>query len=273
MADVDLEALELDGALVARTAAATEGFGRAQLEASDTHQRVLAGNCLTIAGSYWALLSTARAQRCFEAAALVYRPTDRSFSVTVAICSGKEELLREPGIGVEQASDEVDDLETRLSNLLLASRLVVGGEPSDSAWMLLDRSHLDERQSALPVGRLGVPWAACERVLRSAAGLMSQNRADARRTTSPLLSAVSVYLGRLDEIVFAAMANRYQWHRLLSPVLPVEPEALAVTMVAATAIRNAAQSSLAEVLDLPPRQATMARIADSLVSLGDGDRA
>jgi hypothetical protein len=114
-------------------------------------------------------------------------------------------------------------------------------------------AHMDQAAPVAPteVGRLRIPLDATMRVLQAVDGMLYE---DAGRGIDAVAASTHDFLTRAHDVTAAAIADRFHWRNMLSSVLPVEPEAVALgAVVMAGAMRHKAEDRLMEQVDLPLR--------------------
>jgi hypothetical protein len=277
-----IESLGLDRDVLERVAHRTHQWAQAianRLEEDEeqeesgqsTHSRaeVLRGEAaslFTIAGSYRMLLDPGLAQQSLVPAALHLTANRNSFAYPVAICGGSAELALSSLLEAAPAGAPQDQANAllawgwmgvaedqaqprgRVSAEGFGDRFESRQHPFFAREVL--QGHLDQARASaqMPVGRLRIPLGAIAHVV-NAANRVAQEKEGAARLSMALHDA----LVRMHDVTAAAMADRYHWRRLMSSVLPVEPEAVVLAGVAAAAARRAgAVDDLFERMDLPP---------------------
>jgi hypothetical protein len=261
--DLLIERLALDRETLERTAHRTHQWGEAIARplTDETHE-VEAGRApapeavreaaslFAIAGSYRMLLDPALAKGSLLPAA-VYFAADRStFSYPLAICAGESALALESLQDLPAALPA----QNRSHALLALSWLDVtdGGRRSQGSSPLareLLYRHLDGARAVTEarVGRMQIPLGAVAEVA-DAAALTAHGEGDPARLSRALHDA----LMRVHDVTAAAKSDRYHWQRLMSSVLPVEPEAVVLAGVAMAAAARAGYSEeLVGRIDLP----------------------
>jgi hypothetical protein len=228
--------------------------------------RTEAASLFTIAGSYRMLLNPNLARQSLEPAALHLTASRTSFAYPVAICGGSSELALISLLDAVPAITPADQ-----ANALLAwgwmdvaedqeqpqGRVSSEGlrDPFESRHRVffareMLRGHLDQARASAqaPVGRLQIPLGAIAHVVNAADRVAQEQEGPARLST-----ALHDALVRMHDVTAVAMADRYHWRRLMSSVLPVEPEAVVLAGVAvAAAQRVGAVDDLFKRMDLPP---------------------
>jgi hypothetical protein len=225
-----------------------------------------AASLFTIAGSYRMLLDPDLARQSLAPAALHLTASGTSFAYPVAICGGSAELALMSLLDAVPAATPADQ-----ANALLAwgwmnvaedqeqpqGRVSTEGfrrpfEPRHRVFFAREmlQGHLDQARAAAqaPVGRLRIPLGAIAHVVNAADRVAQEQEGPVR-----LATALHDALVRMHDVTAVAMADRYHWRRLMSSVLPVEPEAVVLAGVAVAAARRAgAVDDLFERMDLPP---------------------
>jgi hypothetical protein len=132
-------------------------------------------------------------------------------------------------------------------------------------------AHMDQAAPAAPVevGRLRIPLEATIRILRSADRVL---RADSpMREVNALAADVHDFLIRVHDVTAEAMNDRLHWERMMSSVLPVEPEAAAAgAVVMAAAGRTQTVGALMDRLALPPQALAPLRVGAEIAGFTRG---
>jgi hypothetical protein len=224
------EMLGLEDEVVARVGRRTLQWAQAlaQSDEGSTRQAVEAGALYRLAAGYLLLVPDVGRDACAEAA--VYLQTlDDSYANPLAVCAGGPErvwaaLDRPPN------DERLDPAERAHELTALAWAAVTTDEPG-ARRRYWDRRSESEPVAPLPANRLGLPLATTMALL------------DAAVSHSPerLARAVDEMLSRIDDVFGAAMLDHYHWQRLMSRVMPVEPEIVAPLAVAVAVAGGAEQ--------------------------------
>jgi hypothetical protein len=258
------EALELETETLERVALHTEAWARslersleigrgANSEAgrprSPEEIRREIASLYTIAGSYRLLLEPREAAASLRSAAAHFALTGSLFAHPLAVCSGDTSA---GWIGEFAEGDRALSPNERQLILLRLGWLdaLKGGRDQEIHAALF--AHMDHAapDSAAVVGRVRVPLDATMRLLVSV-DRMSGDNGD--REMRQIVASVHDFLIRAYDVTAAAMSDRLHWRSLMSSVLPVEPEAVALgAVVMASALQRGADEELINRLDLPP---------------------
>lgn len=203
----------------------------------------------TIAGSYRLLLEPREAAASLRSAAAHFTVTGSLFAHPLAVCSGDTSAD-----WIEEFAEDGRALSPNDRQLILL-RLgwldaLKGGRDQEIRAALL--AHLDHAapDSATVVGRVRVPLDASMRLLVSVDRMSGENRG---REMRQMVVAIHDFLIRAYDVTAAAMSDRLHWRSLMSSVLPVEPEAVALgAVVMAWALQRGVDAEVFDTLDLPP---------------------
>jgi hypothetical protein len=213
-----------------------------------------AGSLFAIAGSYRMLLGHGIARESMLPAAQHLAAERSTFSLLCAICGG------EPGIAHESLYDlPAALLPGERSDVLLAAGWIdVTGDRFSrdiaSSVRQMFHQHLELARPAAEatVGRARIPLGTVAQAV-GAAEELAHAEGEMEGPMERLRLTLHDALTRMHEVTAAAMADRYHWKRLMSSVLPVEPEAVVLSAVAmAAATRADVAGELIERIDLPP---------------------
>jgi hypothetical protein len=258
------EMLELETETLERVALHTEAWARslersleidrgANSEAGrprppEEIQREIA-SLYTIAGSYRLLLEPREAAASLRSAAAHFSLTGSLFAHPLAVCSGDTsagwiEELAEGGRAL--SPNERQLIMLRLGWL----DALKGGQDQEIHATLFAHMNHAAPDSAAVVGRMRVPLDATMRLLASVDQMGGD---DGDREMQEVVASVHDFLIRAYDVTAAAMSDRLHWRSLMSSVLPVEPEAVALgAVVMASALQHDTDEELIERLDLPP---------------------
>jgi hypothetical protein len=258
------ETLNLDTETLERVALHTEAWGRSLERSLETGgetsseagrprspeeiRREIA-SLYAIAGSYRLVLEPRKAVASLRSAAAHFATTGSLFAHPLAVCSGDTSA---DWIG-EFAEDgrALSPNERQLILLRLGwLDALKGGRDQEIHAALF--AHIDRAapDSAAAVGRVRVPLDATMRLLVSV-DRMSGGNGD--REIRQVVASVHDFLIRAYDVTAAAMSDRLHWRSLMSSVLPVEPEAVALgAVVMASALQHGVGTELIDRLDLPP---------------------
>jgi hypothetical protein len=267
---------DLDSKLVRRMAEMHEGMAFAHLSRAFrldenpvaerrpprrgwSQDAMLAASGLVLAASCWSLVEPRKAASLYLQAAEVYRGMGHSYWLVLALASGN--------------SQEIAGLsgwlsERRLSHLAVAFGLV--GEAVRSEKRPASQSERLETHwrhvGNVPVGRLGIPldtYGECARAMRAAR---------VAQRPEPFISAARNYLARAGEVRRMASHDTFHWQRLMSTVLPAEPEAIAMTRAMSHMSREMFRLPLAELMpDLGRHERVLADVGDDMSATTEGD--
>jgi hypothetical protein len=247
------ELLGLEAESVLAAAAATEDYaenvaGRIVGESRREDSGVFVASAYTVAGSLWSLVQPERGAMLFERAASEYAESGSPWATVLAICGSPRTNSR-----AEEWDPERSLLEHPQPEALLLSYLwpVAAGRESDGEELsrLLDLANRTaEEAPALPLGRMRIPLARYLDVGRAIFGLR-QNLDIGAGSQERLLSAITAFLARAGEATSAARADRYHWTRFRSGLLPLEPEAAAVSALASMTWRTLLANTSASLLE------------------------
>lgn len=225
------ERLALTPDLVQRVATAAEQFAD-EVE----HLRepsVEKASALTLAASCWAVVDLRMARHAFRRATVEYAAAGRSYAVITGICAG----AREMGEAMEAAAEQLTQAGSEVARIEVLGWMAMG-EAYLSAMGAVSPTGLGSRLGQLldrppehlaqPIGRLAVPLRLQASLLDSAHSMLTGPGME-RWQISEQLGGV---LARGDDTVDAAMTDAFHWTTLRSGILPVEPEALAMSTVA-----------------------------------------
>jgi hypothetical protein len=249
------EALGLDPRLVRRIASGTEAYAATIDDDRDRGQR---GNVLALAGAYYALVDPAMSMRLFGESLHGHHDSPAEVSVVttaIAICADDVLTLQRQPPGWPRHGPPVSPAEPVVAAALGQAWIDVRGS---SPYYKPGEGGLPDVEQPTPVGRLGIPAYVVTRVAQASASAVPGEQ---DRIARPITG----YLERVYEIVSRARRDRFHWSRLLSTVVPVEPEALASCMIAALATRQSETPPLSAAIDLPPAALAPLRIAELFV--------
>lgn len=212
---------------------------------------MLAASGLVMAASCWSLIEPKRAVSLYGRAAKLYKNMGHSFWIVLALASGDARELA----AIPRWVDEHGELPHVAVAFGMVAAAVVDrdGESDRSERLEAQWRHVGN----VPVGRLRIPldnYAVCARAMRA---LRHEPNRDS------FLGAVMDYIGRAAEVRRAASHDTFHWNRLMSTVLPAEPEAVAMITAMSTMSRATFQRPLRELV---PDLESHARI---LVEVGD----
>lgn len=207
-----------------------------------------AASLFAIAGSYRLLLDAGEARPALLAAAGHSVAVGSTFAHPLAVCGADIGIAGTALKGTDRplSADDRADVLLGLGWLDMAAP----SQAMDEARGVL-HNHLEVARSVAetPVGRLRIPLEATIRVV-SEADAVAHGGADG---LAGLAASLHDALIRIHDVTSAAMGDRFHWRRLLSNVLPVEPEAAALGAIAMHAtMRHEADAEMLDRLDLPP---------------------
>lgn len=258
------EALGLEAQTLERVALHTEAWARSLERSLDIDQeantedgpgsreegmRREVASLYAIAGSYRLLLEPPEAVASLHSAVVHFAATRSLFAHPLAVCSGDTST---DWIGEFTGGDRVLSPNGRQLILLRLGWLdaIEGGRDQEVRAALF--AHMDRAapDSAAKVGRMGVPLDATVRLLASVDRMIGD---DGDQDIRQVVPNVHDFLIRAHDVTAGAMSDRFHWRSLMSSVLPVEPEAVALgAAVMAAALQRGAEQELIGRLDLPP---------------------
>lgn len=195
---------------------------------------------LVLAASCWSLLSVNDATRNFSAAADEYGELGRWYAAPLRICAASPERPAPPPALADGDVPHELDANDVLAALLAAHWLfAVGLDDGSQARGFFGYLSENAALRVTSVGRLSIPlrhYLAYANSLDTAGVLTKLGSAeDGARTIGEGLIAL---LAHAEEPYQAVMADRFHWPRLRSGLLPVEPEMLAVSVLASATARR-----------------------------------
>ncbi len=197
----------------------------------------------TAAASCWSLVDALPARENFRRATSNYYEARQPYANITATCAVDDD--RYPIYWPPEWAEERRVLEPWLWTMLATIRSgLVGLDGLRSVADQLNGRASSLEGSALAmtaVGRLAIPLDVYLRFLRAVTNAVIQDEPDA------LADATFAYFNRVDDRVRMAMMDRYHRRQILTTLLPVEPEALAVAIVALMAARRTGAMSFAQL--------------------------
>jgi len=198
-----------------------------------------------IAGSYRLLLDVDEAAGSLRRSARHFAALGSAFAHPLAVC-GTEAEISIGALGEDRplSAEERGDVLLALGWLDLTAPTRVATQARNA---LQGHLELAGAVAETPVGRLRIPLDAAARVISAADSVAHEGTA-----LDPLAASLHDALIRIHDVIAAAMRDRFHWRRLLSSVLPVEPEAAALGAIAMAAVmRHEADDEILRQFDLP----------------------
>jgi hypothetical protein len=226
------ERLQVDVERARRVAGGVVQFARRMEEASleRASAYVLAGSCCSV-------LDVEDATAAFRAAAADYALLGRSFGAVVRICGLSADIESPRRAGSVETNGEEGEIgvEDALYGLLATHWLTASGSEAQAESRDIF-GYLSENPTgmSMPIGRLGLPlhrFLTVSASLEMPTALAAVGAAPERRAGA-IADGLIGFLERAQEPYSAAMADQYHWSRIQSGLLPVEPEVLAVSVIA-----------------------------------------
>lgn len=202
-----------------------------------------------IAGSYRLILGARDAIEPLRQGARHLAAVGSPYAHALAVCSADSDSVWLRRI------DETDRPLTAADRALVLLRLgwlEASSLASDDDTRQALFAHMDRATSvaATEVGRLRLPLDATMRVVRAVDAMLHDEPGG---DVDTLAGSAHEFLTRAHDITAEAMNDRFHWSRLMTSVLPVEPEAAAVgAVIMAGAVRRGAADELMQRLHLPP---------------------
>lgn len=215
-------------------AQAAEGYGNFLQSTAEPGAKVRAATMKIRAAGCWCLANPMRAPHVFSEASRLYEDLGHPFAIPAAICAGRQEL---PSVDWRQ-SVAPDDWAYR--SLWGAWSTASSKNAAPAAPAMSASGH-----EWIPVGQLGIPVRFYLDFSRDV------NFAVRDRNHQLLARSLSQLLQRGTEPLKLAMTDRYHWRRIMSGVMPVEPELLAIGRIAHRALDAWDEDTLTQ-LGLPP---------------------
>ena len=216
------------------TAQTAYGYGSFLASTSEPDCKTRAATMKIRAAACWCLVSPARAPAVFSEASQLYEELGHPFAITVAICAGEQKL---PLVESRQSTAPEDQayralwLAWSVASGKKAATATPATPPHDRDWF--------------PAGQLEIPvrlYLDFSRDVR-----LAIRHTDPRR----LVRSLPQLLQRGTEPVKMAMTDQYHWQRLMTGVMPVEPELLAIGRIAHRTLGSWDESTLTN-LGIPP---------------------
>jgi hypothetical protein len=256
-------------------ASATEDYARILIErgaespkAADGW-RIRAASAQTIAGSLWMLVRPQRARTPLGYAEEIHDTIGSAYGSLLGICahprdpaytqplaqdvwSGPQVERRDNPEREEPSAKDIPafaHVQPAASLLAHVWPLAVGQTDLSLKQLLADSPVLEELPDSWLTGRLRIPLAHYRAVATEIDQLRHSKRTDGRRRVP--LTAARAFLERASEVIDAASENEYQWRTLRSPILPTEPEVLAVCTLVELTARGTLGLSALELIDPP----------------------
>jgi hypothetical protein len=204
------------------------------------------GSLFAIAGGYRLLLDYPTAVESLSRSVQHFAEARSSYAHALAVCAGDLGSGWLDGLRQEGRPSNATESELLLLRLAWLDAKAEGRAEGVRA-ALLGQTEIAMPDGYAEAGRLGIPLSSTMRVLDAV------RRID-REQAYPGALAVPVrdFLTRAYEVTSAAMSDRWHWRRLMSSVLPVEPEAAALgAVVMSVAMRHGLEDELMERLRLP----------------------
>ena len=243
-----------------RDADRSERADRPRRQGEWSQDAMLAASGLVIAASCWSLIEPKKAISLYRRAAHTYRNMGHSFWVVLALASANAREIA--------AIREWVDEHREFPHVAVAFGMVADAVADrDSQGARSERLEAQWRHVGnVPVGRLGIPldnYAQCARAMRAL-----------RYEPNPefFLRAVTDYVGRAAEVRRTASHDTFHWKRLMSTVLPAEPEAVAMTTAMSAMSRATFERPLSEfVPDLDSHARVLVEVGDEMRAAAQGD--
>jgi hypothetical protein len=233
---------------------------RRQLPREWSQDEMLAASGLVTAASCWSLVEPRRAASLYLQAAEIYRIMGHGYWVALALASGN---TRE----IEKLADWIREVRTP-SHLAVAFGMIGNAllERGKSAgpWERFE-THW-QHVGNVPVGRLGIPldnYGRCAQAMRAVG--------DEQRP-APFAREAGNYLARAGEVRRMASHDTFHWRRLMSTVLPAEPEAIAMTRWMSAMSHTMFGVPLAKLIpDLDPHERVLVEVGEEMRAATEGD--
>ncbi|HEY6781116.1 MAG TPA: hypothetical protein VI111_09185 [Thermoleophilaceae bacterium] len=227
-----------------RMQSAEGGEGR-EAEFDQLHWEI--ASLFAIAGGYRLLLDYGKAVEPLNLAAHHLAATGSFYAHALAVCAGDHDSA---WVGrLEEQAPPSNATESELLLLRLGwLDAGAGGGAEDVRGALREQLERATPGGYAEAGRLGIPLSSTMRVLE-AVGAVDREQAGVEALTLPLHDLLT----RAYEVTAAAMSDTWHWRRLMSSVLPVEPELAALgAVVMAVARRHGIDGEVMERVRVPP---------------------
>jgi hypothetical protein len=220
--------LEHNPELIERLAQMQEGNARANFklasEVNDDARRsrltqhyMLAASGFVIAGSYWSLIDARKAVDAYLSATKIYHDIGHDYWMVLALLTGSSNWA------VPMLS-AVDEMSAPNPQTVAFAMICNEAYATKSSTSRAERLGAHWRHAGNhPIGRLGIPldyYVRCARAMHAAR---------VEKSLDSFLFEGASYVHRAAEVLQSASHDNFHWLRLASPILPAEPEAVAMT--------------------------------------------
>jgi hypothetical protein len=219
---------------------------------------MLAASCLAISASYWSLVDSSNAVRVYRQATGLYHRMGHSYWMPLAMASGGTGQISEALFSVAESNNPTP---------LSVAFAMVGGEMSER----IEGEDVTERLGRqwrhvgnVPVGRLGIPLDYYGRLATAMrAARMRENR-------QFFLAEASQFVNRAAEVLRSASHDRFHWRQLQSPILPGEPEAVAMATAMSIVSHRIFGIPITEISQTDSHGRLLLEIAEEMRAVAEG---
>jgi hypothetical protein len=224
---------------------------------------MLAASGFAVAGSLWSLTEPRRAAECYLRAAKLYRRLGHSYWIVLTLASGSRRELP----SILRTVDEAPPLDPQgTAFALIANELQNNNNDDDRHELRAEHLRGIWRHFGdVPIGRLGIPldfYAHCASAMRVAR---------LEKNSGQFVAALTAYMGRASEVIRAARHDRFHWDRMISTLLPAEPEAIAMTTAMSEVSHSVFEKRLVELNGFGEDGARLAEIGDKMQDAEDDE--
>lgn len=258
--------LGLDPERVIAKASATEDYARVLSDRAReeperaAHWQQRAASAQTVSGSLWMLVQPEQAFAPMASAEDVHAELGSAFGSLLSICAHPRRPTPPRALPTERWTASGDRprpdippqprLQPEATLLAHIWPLATGESDERLRSLLSDAPLLASLPGSLLTGRLRVPLAHYRGVAADIDRMRHSHGPERHSGQGRPLSATRAFLERVIEVIEAVRENEHQWRNLRSPVLPVEPEAIATCVLVELAVRHAFDTSAVELMDV-----------------------